>query len=89
MKTVNFKTVELKSLSGVVTQADLSQSLGDILYNAAMSIPVRKLAEKIYYSEGEAEYTDEELGLLKTELETKDFGLFLRVKDALIELSTF
>lgn len=88
MKTVNFKTVRLKSLSGAIEVVDLARSLGDILYNAAMTIPVRKLAEKIYYSEGETEFEDEELALLKTELETKEFGFFLRVKDALIELST-
>lgn len=84
----NFEQVELKRLSGNVDIVDLRSSLGDMLYNSAMHIPVRKMAEKIYYSKGETEFTKEELDLLKNEIETKDFNLFLRVKEAIIELST-
>lgn len=84
----NFEQVILKKLSGDIDIIDIRTSLGDLLYNSAMTIPVRKLAEKIYYSEGVTDFTLEELETLQKEVITNDYGLFLRIKDAVLELAT-
>lgn len=46
-------------------QTDASKVIADTLYNRAQGIAAHALALKIYNAEGEEEYSDEEIEILK------------------------
>lgn len=47
-------------------QTDVSRAIADTLYNQAQGIAAHALALKIYNTQGEEEYSDEEINILKT-----------------------
>lgn len=65
MKTVNFKELELKSLSGRTEVADVRELLGEVIYARMSGLRNKLLAEKIFKSDGDCELTDEEEGALR------------------------
>lgn len=73
MKTVNFKELELRSLSGETEKADAREFLGEMIYARVPGLRAKLLAEKIYKSCGDVELSDEEEGALR---EIAESGLF-------------
>ena len=56
-----FKGVDRKTF----IQTDASRAIADTLYNQAQGIAAHALALKIYNTQGEEEYSDEEIEILK------------------------
>ena len=65
MKKVNFKQLELRSLSGEREEADVRDFVGEMVYARVPGLGAKLLAEKIYKSDGEIELSEEEEGVLK------------------------
>jgi len=68
MKTINFK--ELSVYTGISKKekvtGDARESFADILYTRFSGIRAKNLALKIFNSEGETEFTEEDVNLIKT-----------------------
>lgn len=87
MKIINFERVELNRLDGQLDVANIKESLGNLLHNNAIHIPIKKLAEKIYYSSGDTEFTEEECAMLNREIKRDDLNILLRVREKIEELT--
>lgn len=65
MNAVNFKELELRSLSGKVEKVDAREFVGEMIYARVPGLKGKLLAEKIYKSDGELELGDDEVELLR------------------------
>lgn len=67
MKKINFKEFPMKTgiASKDIVKADIRESFADVLYSNINGIKALTLAQKIYKSEGEIEFDDEEFDLIK------------------------
>ena len=68
MKKINFKEFPMKIgiASKEVVNVDIRESFADVLYSNQNGIKALTLAQKIYKSEGETEFEDEEFDLIKS-----------------------
>lgn len=84
MAKLNFK--EFHVYTGVSRKnkrtGDVRETFADLLYTSVNGIRSHALALKIYQSEGETEFTDEEVQLIKRTAETQCLPGFI---DGLIE----
>lgn len=64
MKILNFKALQLKSLSGDVTVLDLREIIAEQIYSKLGGLKFKLLAEKIYRSEGDFEVDEKEIEAL-------------------------
>ncbi len=61
---INFKELNLYSLSGEVKKMDTREAIGELIYSGTNGIGYKLLAEKIYKSGGEIELDENEVKLL-------------------------
>ena len=61
---INFKILNLTSLSGEVKEMDTREAIGELIYSSTNGIGYKLLAEKIYKSCGEIELDENEVKLL-------------------------
>ncbi len=78
MKTINFKRFEMptdvKDISSIQI-ADVRKDAANQIYRNGTTIEEKRLAEKIYDSDGEIELSDEEAFLLETVSKRSAFNL--------------
>lgn len=85
MKTLNFKNLQLKSISGLITELDLREVIAEQIYSKLGGIKFKLLAEKIYKSEGDFQIDDKEEEAIKA-LVSDDSEFFNnKVADAIRE----
>ncbi|MEF9922985.1 MAG: hypothetical protein RR854_00225 [Muribaculaceae bacterium] len=60
MKTLNFKQLKLKSLSGQIIELDIREIIAEQIYSKLGGIKFKLLAEKIYKSDGDFEINEKE-----------------------------
>lgn len=67
MKKINFKEFPIKkNMTGKETiGTDIRESFADLIYSNVNGIKALTLAQKIYNSEGEEKYSDNEIALIK------------------------
>ena len=70
---INFKELEVKSISGKVTKVDRREGIAEIIYDQTNGLKYKLLAERIYKSTGVMELDDTELSTLNSLLETDFF----------------
>ena len=70
---INFKELEVKSLSGKVTKVDSREGIAEIIYDQTHGLKYKLLAERIYKSTGVMELDDTELNTLNSLLDTDFF----------------
>ena len=70
---INFKELEVKSISGKVTKVDSREGIAEIIYDQTHGLKYKLLAERIYKSTGVMELDDTELSTLNSLLETDFF----------------
>ena len=66
MKKINFSSLSVRTGigSGQTTQLNIKESFANMLYTQVSGIAALVLAQKIYKSEGEEEYDDNEYELI-------------------------
>ena len=85
MKKINLSALQLKCLGGKIETANVREVISNLLFNQAMSIPQKRLAEKLYDAKGEIELNEEECSVLLEFVSSEQLGLVLRLKDAICE----
>ena len=58
---INFKELNLYSLSGEVKEMDTREAIGELIYSGTNGIGYKLLAEKIYKSDGEVDENEVKL----------------------------
>lgn len=66
MKAINFKEINLKMQlnSDETVQLDIRESFANVMYQKMCGIAALNLAQKIFNSDGEVEYNDNEVALI-------------------------
>lgn len=80
---MNFKQFNYKAnLKGDIVEVDLTEVLGEQIYQRGKTLKEKILAEKIYKSDGEIELTEEEKELIRSFAPS----FFLPIQCALLEI---
>lgn len=64
MVKIDFEHFKTRTLAGVETEKNIKLTVAEDLYEKGQGIAFHALALKIYNSNGETEYTDDEFGLI-------------------------
>lgn len=85
MKTLNFKNLQVKTISGNVTEVDLRETVAEQIYSSLGGLKTKLLAEKIYKSEGDFEIDDKEEEIFKALVSDSSEFFNNKVADAIRE----
>ncbi|RHV92570.1 hypothetical protein DXA95_12255 [Odoribacter sp. OF09-27XD] len=85
MKTLNLKNLQVKTISGNVTEVDLRETVAEQIYSSLGGLKTKLLAEKIYKSEGDFEIDDKEEEIFKALVSDSSEFFNNKVADAIRE----
>lgn len=85
MKTLNFKNLQVKTISGNVTEVDLRETVAEQIYSSLGGLKTKLLAEKIYKSKGDFEIDDKEEEIFKALVSDSSEFFNNKVADAIRE----
>lgn len=87
MKKINFKEFPVKKhMTGKETiGTDIRESFADLIYSNVNGIKALNLAQKIYNSEGETEFDENEIGLMMNVAENLCVAKIIDSLQAIIE----
>ena len=87
MKKINFKEFPVKhNISGTdIKKEDLREQFADLIYSNISGIKALTLAQKIYKSEGEEEYDDNEIEIIKKTVEELCIAMIIDSMHTIIE----